>query len=221
MNSAIRILTAATVLAGLSAPAQAALTFTVDLTTSQEPSVNLTNSATGQPRPTPFGTATFTINDAQTAMTFFATITGIDFTGSQTPNDLNDNLTNAHIHASSTGGTATFPVVWGFIGTPFNNNNPNDTVVTPFATGAGGTVSGTWNLSEGNNTTFSAQLANILAGRAYINFHTVQNAGGEIRGNFSQALPVPEPATWAMMLLGFGAIGLASRRRRSRVAGTA
>jgi hypothetical protein len=27
---------------------------------------------------------------------------------------------------------------------------------------------------------------------------------------------VPEPATWAMMLLGFGAIGLASRRRRTR-----
>jgi hypothetical protein len=27
---------------------------------------------------------------------------------------------------------------------------------------------------------------------------------------------VPEPATWAMMLLGFGAIGLASRRRRTK-----
>jgi hypothetical protein len=27
---------------------------------------------------------------------------------------------------------------------------------------------------------------------------------------------VPEPATWAMMLLGFGAIGLASRRRRTQ-----
>lgn len=28
---------------------------------------------------------------------------------------------------------------------------------------------------------------------------------------------VPEPATWAMMLLGFGAIGMASRRRRTQV----
>ncbi|HEV2044556.1 MAG TPA: PEPxxWA-CTERM sorting domain-containing protein, partial [Sphingomicrobium sp.] len=26
--------------------------------------------------------------------------------------------------------------------------------------------------------------------------------------------PVPEPATWAMMLVGFGAIGIGMRRRR-------
>jgi len=28
--------------------------------------------------------------------------------------------------------------------------------------------------------------------------------------------PVPEPATWAMMLLGFGAIGLSMRHRRRK-----
>ena len=28
---------------------------------------------------------------------------------------------------------------------------------------------------------------------------------------------VPEPATWAMMLLGFGAVGFSARRRRSMV----
>jgi len=28
---------------------------------------------------------------------------------------------------------------------------------------------------------------------------------------------VPEPATWAMMLLGFGAIGMVARRRRTQV----
>ena len=30
-----------------------------------------------------------------------------------------------------------------------------------------------------NNTTLAVQLPNILAGRAYINFHTMQNGGGE------------------------------------------
>jgi hypothetical protein len=29
-----------------------------------------------------------------------------------------------------------------------------------------------------------------------------------------QVAPVPEPGTWAMMLLGFGAMGLVIRRRR-------
>jgi hypothetical protein len=213
MKNVVRSLAAVSALLAFSSPAHAALTFTVNLTNAQEPGVTLTTSG-GQPRPASFGTATFTINDAMTFMTFAATIFNIDFTGSQTPNDTNDNLTNAHIHASATGGTPTFPVVWGFIGTPFNDNNPNDAVVTPFATGVGGTVSGKWDLPEGNGTTFAAQLPNILAGRAYINFHTVGNPGGEVRGNFSQVLPVPEPSTWAMMLLGFGLVGASLRRRK-------
>lgn len=39
---------------------------------------------------------------------------------------------------------------------------------------------------------------------------------GSYGGNatFQPTAPVPEPATWAMMLIGFGAIGFAMRRRR-------
>jgi hypothetical protein len=48
----------------------------------------------------------------------------------------------------------------------------------------GGNFSGKWDAPEGNGTTLAAQLANIRAGRAYINFHTTQFTGGEIRGNF-------------------------------------
>jgi hypothetical protein len=38
------------------------------------------------------------------------------------------------------------------------------------------------------------------------------------RFNFivSEFTPVPEPSTWAMMLLGFGAVGMAVRRNRRR-----
>ena len=44
------------------------------------------------------------------------------------------------------------------------------------------------------------------------------NVLGTYSGNFNFAVaPVPEPATWAMMLLGFGGIGFAMRRRRSPV----
>jgi len=144
------------------------------------------------------GFASFVLNDAQTALTFTATIFGIDVTGTQTPNNANDNLLNAHIHCCAPPGTAA-SVRWGFFGSPFNDNNPNDEVVTPFANGVGGTFSGKWDAPEGNNTTLAAQLAGILAGQSYINFHTVQFTGGEIRG---QILVASEPE--AISLLGFG-----------------
>jgi len=178
------------------------------LTNSQENPPTTPTLSTGPLRPASFGTATFNLNDAMTAMTFSATIFNIDFTGSQTA-DVNDNLVAAHIHAAPlVTPTTNASVVWGFFGSPFNDNNPNDVVFTPFATGVGGTISGKWDAPEGNNTTLAAQLPNILSGNSYINFHTMQFGGGEIRG----ALVVPEPST--ILLFGVGTLGLALGRWR-------
>ena len=161
--------------------------FDVNLTNAQEPGTVVPTTSTGDPRPASFGTARFQFNDAQTSMTFTATINNIDVGGAQTP-DTNDNLANAHIHA----GPAVAPgvngsVVWGFFGAPFNDNNPNDAVVNAFASGVGGVFRGKWDAPEGNGTTLAAQLDNLRSGRAYINFHTVQFGGGEIRGDFPAA----------------------------------
>jgi uncharacterized protein (TIGR03118 family) len=158
--------------------------FVATLTNAQENPPTTPTLSGGGARPASFGTAKFRLNAAQTAMTFTATVNNIDFTGSQTA-DTNDNLTAAHIHASaSVTPTTNGPVVWGFFGSPFNDNNPNDVVNTPFTGGAvGGTISGKWDAPEGNGTTLAAQLTNIRTGHAYINFHTVQFGGGEIRGN--------------------------------------
>ena len=158
--------------------------FVVNLTNTQEvPPTNPTG------RPGSFGTATFTLDSTVPVMTFIATINNIDVTGMQTTGTA-DNLVAAHIHASPTVVPGVNgPVVWGFFGSPFNDNNPDDHVVTPFGAGlVGGTFSGKWDAPEGNNTTLNAQLANIQNGNAYINFHTTQFGGGEIRGNFPAGL---------------------------------
>lgn len=64
-----------------------------------------------------------------------------------------------------------------------------------------------------------ALLNPVLVG---IGTHTINVMGNLIgpNGSYSGTLnvqAVPEPATWAMMLLGFGAMGLAIRRRRRPV----
>jgi hypothetical protein len=73
-----------------------------------------------------------------------------------------------------------------------------------FVTAEGGTVAG----AE------AALVAGLLAGETYINIHTTMFPGGEIRGFLSA---VPEPATWAMMLIGFLGLGFAFRGSRRRV----
>lgn len=69
-----------------------------------------------------------------------------------------------------------------------------------FVTANGGTVAGAR----------AALLNGIGSGEAYLNIHTSVVTGGEIRGFL---VAVPEPASWALMLIGFGAIGLGIRRQ--------
>lgn len=188
--------------------AHAAIVFTATLTNAQEVPPAFPTTTTGAPRPASFGTATFTLNDAQTALAMSVTIFNIDVTGSQTA-DINDNLTAGHIHAAAPPGVVA-PVVWGFFGAPNNDNNPNNLVLAPFATGVGGVITSVWNEPEGNNTSLPSQLHSLLAGLAYLNIHTTQFPGGEIRGQIIS--PVPEPSS----LLLFGAAGLLALASRIR-----
>jgi hypothetical protein len=186
------------------------------LATSNEPMVNgPTNSITGLPRPMPSGFATFVLDTSLPEMTMNVSVFNIDVTGTQTA-DLNDNLVNAHIHAGPFANPLppTFPVRWGFFGSPDNDISPSQLVVTPFATGVGGTFTSIWDAPEGNPTgvnNLASQIDNILAGRSYINFHTVQNGGGEIRGTLQAT---PEPTTVGLMAAGLALIGYRSVRRR-------
>jgi hypothetical protein len=111
-----------------------------------------------------------------------------------------------------------------------------------FASANGLGASVIWNFYEATSINLSSKVwyGSILAPTADLKFgngiegsivarNIVQN--GEARlGGFSGALSiaqrlaedvraaVPEPATWAMMILGFGAIGHMVRRRRAALA---
>lgn len=97
----------------------------------------------------------------------------------------------------------------------------------------GGNLLHTWAVtgSAGNtffNTPFLngelAALTPLAGGTAFIANGSIQTVGGFAAGRDNYTLQfrtnaildgaVPEPATWAMMLIGFGAIGAAVRRQR-------
>lgn len=71
-----------------------------------------------------------------------------------------------------------------------------------FITANGGTVAGAQ----------AAFITGLINGRTYVNIHTVQFPGGEIRG---QLQAVPEPATLLLLSTGLVAAG-ALRKRRKR-----
>jgi hypothetical protein len=57
-------------------------------------------------------------------------------------------------------------------------------------------------------------LSNFNNGLGYFNIHSTVFRGGELRG---QLAGIPEPASWGMMIVGFGFAGGAMRRRRQSV----
>ena len=64
------------------------------------------------------------------------------------------------------------------------------------------------------SSAFNFLLAGLQAGDAYFNIQTSVFPGGEISGFLHEVSAVPEPSTWAMMILGFVGIGALTYRRR-------
>jgi len=62
----------------------------------------------------------------------------------------------------------------------------------------------------------AALLAGLSAGDTYLDIHSSVFPSGEIRGFLAPA--VPEPSTWAMLLLGFTGIGFMAYHRKSKPA---
>ena len=61
------------------------------------------------------------------------------------------------------------------------------------------------------SSVFTALVAGLDAGRAYLNIHSSFAPGGEIRGFLS---PVPEPESYALLLSGLAVVGWVARRQK-------
>jgi hypothetical protein len=128
--------------------------------------------------------------------------------------------TLSQVLATTTGQLYTFSIF-----TAFANPNVGITVtvggVPLVLTGTAGTYSGTtatWGQLTGVFTATSASSALTIAGQPgesfLIGLDDVSVAGPDATG-------VPEPATWIMMLIGFGGIGLSMRHVRRKKLATA
>lgn len=107
--------------------------------------------------------------------------------------DLSGVATMSHIHGpTASGGAAAF----------LQNVSVLFDLPRVSSTANGGSISTTITLSE-------PQELELLNGRYYVNVHTGQNGGGEIRGN---VVVVPEPSHALLGVLGFALLG--ARRKR-------
>jgi hypothetical protein len=167
-------------------------------------------------------TANFTINTA---------LDGINVPGAPTTATITGGIDYATFFAGPSGGSSAvtdFNVLLG------NGSNYNAGNFAPFASGVNAVLiltsgqTGTLNFvaNGGNAPLFSFDLTGLftadgqgaLPGGGLTLTNSTQIDGTTIAAGSAGTLAVaavPEPGTWAMMILGFGAMGVAMRRRRT------
>jgi hypothetical protein len=196
-QTSVSVAFAALMIGLLPGTSRGSMIFTANITSDQEtPSLPSEGSS---------GTGTFVLNDAMTRLTYDVHLFGLDLDGNQTPANPNDNVTRAHFHAGAPGVAG--GIVYGIIDASAslrNDNSPNDLVIDI----PNGHITGAWDAGEGNGTTLTAQLSNLLSGNLYFNIHTSDHGTGEIRGQV-----LPEPATVALLAV---ALPTLMARRRFR-----
>jgi hypothetical protein len=147
------------------------------------------------------GFAVVTIDDVLNTMHLVISFSGLTSTD-----------TGAHIHCcvaqgGNTGVATTVPAFTGFpLGVTAGSYNQTLSLTDlasynpSFVTAQGGLANAE-----------AALLAGLAAHQTYLNIHTANNPGGEIRAFL---VPIPEPATWGFVGLAVAGLALFGRKRR-------
>jgi len=205
-----------------SGSAQAVVLFRAILTQEQETPVTPSTPQGSS------GIANFFLNDTGTELAYHLDTTGLDF-GRINPSGIsnnpipagnpNDDVTRIHIHRAPFGVAG--GIVFGQVEIPANtgpcpcppatdNLNDEDDLIVDVANGI---IMGVWDANEGANNNpanfLPALLADLLAGNLYINVHTNDFPGGEIRG---QILQIPEPGSLPLIMCALLAVYLVRRK---------
>lgn len=184
---------------------------------------------------------TFTAAAPAAAQTFAdftiqTNLDGVNVPGSPTTATITGGINYSTFFANSSGGSSAvtdFNVLLG------NGSNYNVANYSPFSSGVNAVLSltsgqtGTLNFFANDNLIaplFSFELSGLftangqgaLPGGGLTLTNQTQIDGTTIfagsTGTLAVTAAVPEPATWAMMLVGFGAMGVSLRRRRKPTA---
>ncbi|MDI9641212.1 CHRD domain-containing protein [Kamptonema cortianum] len=137
------------------------------------------------------------LNGIGTMIGTYDDVTNLWTITSMTSTNLTGDIISAHLHQGAAGASGGVLIGLGSVG------------------------GGEWSGSNGNYTYVGpnplalaqADEADFLNGLTYINLHTGQFPGGEVRGQVI-ATPIPEPATLTFLALGLAA--LARKRQQSK-----
>ena len=169
----------------------------------------LTGAAESTPNGSP-GTGAVRVTIDDTAMTMHVEASFADLVAGNTA---------SHIHCcTAVPGTGTAGVATV---TPTFTGFPSGTTSGTYDHLFDMTLAASWNAAfitgHGGTPTsaFAAFVTGLDAGEAYYNIHSSTYPGGEIRGFLAAA--VPEPSSYALMLVGIGLVAGAAPRRTGRV----
>ena len=149
-------------------------------------------------------------SDAQGVATLFYDTELEQFDFALAATGLSSQVTEAYLHAPATSEqVAPIQVGVHIVGVWFTLNQSGDTLQI---SGFDYPNPGVWNPDGPPRMSLNEALQQ---GLVYASVRTTAYPQGEIRGQFIPMVPIPEPATWAMMALGLAAVGGVAARRRS------